>query len=114
MLAETDRRTRRSSFRFPATALYLDALVRREGLSAAVLADEDGPMAGRSAVGGDLDDLASLGALGLRGSLVRDVGHEVWAQTLRVGDRNLVLTTLGGRVRAADVERDLGRIFAGR
>ena len=110
----SDRRARRSSYRFPATSLYLDALVRREGLSGVVLADEDGPVAGRSPVGGDLDDLPSLGVLGLRGDLVRDLGQEVWSQTLRLAGRTFVLTTVGGRVRGADVEADLGRIFAGR
>ncbi len=114
MLPDTDRRARRSPFRFPATALYLDALMRREGLSAAVLSDDDGPIAGGSTVGADLDDVASLGALGLRGSLVRDVGHEVWSQTLRLAGRSFTLMTLGGRVHSCDVERDLGRIFASR
>lgn len=114
MQPDNERRARRSPFRFPATSLYLDALMRREGLTAAVLSDDDGTIAGRSTVGADLDDVASLGALGLRGSMVRDVGHEVWSQTLRLAGRSCVLTTLGGRVRASDVEGDLGRIFAGR
>jgi hypothetical protein len=107
-----ERRSRRSPYRFPATSRYLEALVEREGLSAAVLSDEDGPIAGRSDIGADLDDLAGLGTLGLRGHVAREGGDEVWSQSVRVGDRLLVLTTVGGRVREAQVEQDLGRILA--
>lgn len=107
-----ERRNHRSTFRFPATSHYLEALARREGLSAAVLSDEDGPIAGKSPIGADLDDVAGLGTLGLRGNVVRELGDVVWAQTLRIAGRTFTLTTVGGRVTAADVEADLGRIFA--
>ncbi len=108
-----ERRRRRSAHRYPATSLYLASLIAREGLTAAVLSDADGPIAGKSTMGADLDDVASLGALGMSGGLggLGGLGNEVWAQSLRIGGDSLVLTTLGGRVRKTDVEGDLARIF---
>ena len=106
-----ERRFRRSEHRYPATSLYLESLLQKEGLSAAVLSDADGPIAGKSTMGADLDDVANLGKLGMSGALVRELGDEVWAQSLRVHGDSLTLTTLGGRVKKTDVESDLTRIF---
>ena len=110
-MPSTERRRRRSDHRYPATSMYLESLMEREGLTAAVLSDADGPIAGKSTMGADLDDVASLGALGMSGARMREMGHEMWAQTLRIHGDALVLTTLGGRVKKTDVEGDLARIF---
>lgn len=106
-----ERRFRRSEHRYPATSHYLESLLQKEGLTAAVLSDADGPIAGKSTIGADIDDVANLGALGMSGALVGELGDEVWAQSLRVHGDALTLTTLGGRVKKTDVEGDLARIF---
>jgi hypothetical protein len=109
--SSSERRRRRSPHRYPATSHYLESLLAREGLTAAVLSDADGPIAGKSTIGADLDDVANLGTLGIQGALGRELGDEVWAQSLRIGGDSLTLTTLGGRVKKTDVESDLARIF---
>jgi len=106
-----ERRRRRSDHRYPAASHYLESLLRKEGLTAAVLSDADGPIAGKSTIGADFDDVASLGALGMSGAQVYELGGELWTQSLRIEGDSLVLTTLGGRVKKTDVEADLARIF---
>lgn len=99
-----DRRCLRSPYRYRAAELYLDAVCVRRGLSALVLSDEVGVLAGSGPLGCDLDDLAA-----------RSYGdRDVHAAPLTLVGRAHRLTALGGAVDVEQLRPDLERILSTR
>lgn len=111
--AHDDRRYLRSAYRYRAAELYLDAVCARQGLSALVLSDEVGVLAGSGPLGCDLDDLAAAGAARGGKKAARSFGDRgVFAEPLVLVGRKHQLTALGGSVDATRVGSDLERILS--
>jgi hypothetical protein len=107
-----ERRRSRSPFRGEAADLYLDALSRRCGLRAAVLADEEGlPVAGA----GPRSLWEPLSAFGAEPPGAADRaprGDKPRSVPIRIGSARFSLTVLGtGELPREDTQRDLARIL---
>jgi hypothetical protein len=110
-----ERRQSRSPYRYRAAELYLDAVCTRRGLSAIVLSDEVGVLAGSGPLGCDLDDLALAGAARLGRPASRSLSdRDVHAAPLTLVGRPHRLTALGGTFDADGVQGDLERILSTR
>jgi hypothetical protein len=121
-----DRRRNRSETPEEAVRLFLHSVMARRGLAALALTNDDGLLiAGTSAPGTDLDDLAWVGAVGCvcavggrrgpsLGSLVERLtgGRQLAAAEMVLRGERLYLTAVGGplptgREVAAGIERIL-------
>lgn len=119
-MMSVDRRVRRSSARSVALSFFLEDLAERSGARAAVVCSEDGLLVG--GVGDlDLDALAAVAPVVVAGTGSRreegwidDVagGDDLYASTIVVGSRCLVLASVGGRLRKRrEAAETIGRIL---
>jgi hypothetical protein len=115
-----NRRRRRSTSSEEAISLYFEALAEREGLEAVALVDEQGNLiwGGGTAQGiYDLDEIGKAAALTVRGDEPEAIdtitqGNDFYACKISAGGRDLVVTSLGKRVRRVrDAEKAIERIL---
>lgn len=111
-----DRRRQRSNDPKAAAALYLAAAAERCGLDAVTLSDDEGLLVAGAGHELDLVWLAALGSAFAgrpdeHGALT-DLGPDLFAASLRVGDRTLFLAAVGGAPRMSEATVALNRILA--
>jgi hypothetical protein len=107
-----DRRARRAVAPLLAAEYFLDAERARAKASVIVLMDGSDVLASSVAAGEDLDAVARAGAAVAAGRVPAD-DRDLYAHTLRLGGRDLVLATADARVRSVrEIERHLGRILS--
>lgn len=112
----SERRNCRASHPADAATFYFEALVSRGGPEVVALSDGSALVAGTGGSDEELSDIAAFGAACLEDRATDDAPlaeRDVFAHRVQCAGRELVLTTVGARVKGLrGLEQDLSRIFS--